>query len=106
MPKLPDNSEQLAQRLHCLTCLLSEAVERMDGSEIQALFSERGKALEELTKLEITSKASSWLDKTAALEVETLAAWKEGQDRLAKELISTSRTSVKLNEYKRQRKAA
>lgn len=106
MLKQLDESEPLAQRLHCLTCLLTEAVDRGDGVEIQALFFERGLTLDKLSKVEVSPSASVWLDRTAELEVETLAAWKDGQARMSAELMATGRTTVNLNEYRRQLKAA
>lgn len=81
-----DPSVQLAERLHCLTCLICDAVERADMLEIQQLFGERSRLIEELSGLGVTPDASDWLEKTSELEQAALASWKKGQVELGIEL--------------------
>ena len=104
-PKQRDESEVLAQRLHCLTCLLTDAVDRADGGEIQALFVERSHTLDELAKVVITPKAGIWLDRTAELESETLAAWRRGQIEMSNDVLANERKKSNLQQYRRNQAA-
>ena len=100
--KLPDSAEGLAQQLHCLTCLLVEAVERADTHEIQALFSQRGLVLHLLESERPTPEAREWIRRTSELEVSTLATWKASQNLFAAELQLAGQTRKNLNQYRRQ----